>query len=258
LSTDYHAFAAFADDLAEAARAVTTRHFRTSVAANVKADASPVTIADQETEALIREKIESAYPDHGIFGEEYGAVRTDAEFVWVLDPIDGTKSFVTGQPLFGTLIGLLHAGRAVVGVIDMPALHERWVGTSGAATTFNGAPVRTRACPDLANAWMCVTSPQMFEGPQVPRFEALRDASHYTLYGGDCQGYGLIASGWADVVCEASMSPYDYVALVPVVEGAGGTMSDWSGRPLGLTGDGSVLAVGDPALHNQALEILGR
>ena len=100
MSTDYHAFAAFADDLAEAARAVTTRHFRTAVATNVKADASPVTIADQETEALIREKIESAYPDHGIFGEEYGAVRTDAEFVWVLDPIDGTKSFVTGQPLF--------------------------------------------------------------------------------------------------------------------------------------------------------------
>ena len=121
---------------------------------------------------------------------------------------------------------------------------------------FNGTPVRARACPDLANAWMYVTSPQMFKGPQVPRFEALRDASRYTLYGGDCEGYGLVASGWADVVCEASMSPYDYIALVPVVEGAGGTMSDWSGRPLGLEGDGSVLAVGDPALHGQVLEIL--
>ena len=257
MSADYHALAAFADELAEAARAVTTKYFRTDVDADVKADASPVTIADQETEALIREKIEATYPDHGIYGEEYGAVRTNAEFVWVLDPIDGTKSFITGKPMFGTLIGLLHAGRAVVGVIDMPALGERWIGKSGAATMFNGTPVRARACPDLANAWMYVTSPQMFKGPQVPRFEALRDASRYTLYGGDCEGYGLVASGWADVVCEASMSPYDYIAIVPVVEGAGGTMSDWSGRPLGLEGDGSVLAVGDPALHGQVLEILG-
>ena len=256
MSADYHALAAFADELAEAARAVTTKYFRTNVDADVKADASPVTIADQETEALIRQKIEATYPDHGIYGEEYGAVRTNAEFVWVLDPIDGTKSFITGKPMFGTLIGLLHAGRAVVGVIDMPALHERWIGKSGAATMFNGTPVRARVCPDLANAWMYVTSPQMFKGPQVPRFEALRDASRYTLYGGDCEGYGLVASGWADVVCEASMSPYDYIALVPVVEGAGGTMSDWSGRPLGLEGDGSVLAVGDPALQGQVLEIL--
>ena len=257
MSADYHALAAFADELAEAARAVTTKYFRTDVDAEVKSDASPVTIADQETEALIRQKIEATYPDHGIYGEEYGAVRTDAEFVWVLDPIDGTKSFITGKPMFGTLIGLLHAGRAVVGVIDMPALHERWIGKSGGATIFNGTPVRARVCPDLANAWMYVTSPQMFKGPQVPRFEALRDASRYTLYGGDCEGYGLVASGWADIVCEASMSPYDYIALVPVVEGAGGTMSDWSGRPLGLEGDGSVLAVGDPALHVQVLEILG-
>ena len=257
MSADYQALAAFAGELAEAARTVTNKYFRTAVAAEVKADKSPVTIADQETEALIREKIETAYPDHGIYGEEYGAVRTEAEFVWVLDPIDGTKSFITGKPMFGTLIGLLHAGRAVVGVIDMPALRERWIGNSGGATIFNGTPVRARSCPDLANAWMYVTSPQMFKGPQVARFEALRDASHYTMYGGDCEGYGLVASGWADVVCEASMSPYDYVALVPVVEGAGGAMSDWSGRPLGLEGDGSVLAVGDPALHGQILEILG-
>ena len=116
MSADYHALAAFADELAEAARAVTTKYFRTDVDADVKADASPVTIADQETEALIRQKIEATYPDHGIYGEEYGAVRTNAEFVWVLDPIDGTKSFITGKPMFGTLIGLLHAGRPVVGV----------------------------------------------------------------------------------------------------------------------------------------------
>lgn len=256
MNADLDSLAAFANGLADAARAVTLKYFRTAIPADIKADASPVTVADQETEALIRERIEAAYPDHGIYGEEYGAVRTDAEYVWVLDPIDGTRSFVTGKPLFGTLIGLMHRERAVVGIIDMPALDERWAGKSGAPTTFDGAAVRTRACSDITEAWMYATSPQMFKGPQTPRFETLRDTCRHTLYGGDCQGYGLVASGWADVVCEASMSPYDYVALAPVVEGAGGKISDWAGRPLGLDGDGTVLAVGDPALHGPITEVL--
>lgn len=252
---------AFAASLADAARPITRAYFRTPVEAEVKDDESPVSIADKEAEARIRELIEAEYPDHGIYGEEYGSVRTDAEFVWVIDPIDGTKSFLTGKPLFGTLIGLVHnpsGGRAVCGVIDMPALEERWVGAKGRPTTFNGQPVTTRACDALAKAWMLVTSPDMFLGDNEPAFRNLKDRVQFLRWGTDCMGYGLLASGFADVVCEAKMSPYDYIALVPVVEGAGGAMSDWNGNPLGLEGDGTVLAVGDTRLHGPALDALKR
>lgn len=250
----------FAAELADAARPITRAYFRTPVEAEVKDDASPVSVADREAEARIREMIEAAYPEHGIYGEEYGAVRTDAEFIWVIDPIDGTKSFLVGKPLFGTLIGLLHngaeGGRAVAGVIDMPALDERWVGAKGHPTTFNGTPVRTRDCAELAKAWMLVTSPDMFLGDNEPAFKRLKGEVQFLRWGTDCMGYGLLASGFADVVCEAKMSPYDYVALVPVVEGAGGVMSDWHGNPLGLDNDGTVLACGDARLHEPAMKVL--
>lgn len=256
MSDELESLAAFAEGLADAARGVSLKYFRTAVAADAKADASPVTIADRETETQLREMIEAEHPDHGIFGEEHGSVRTDAEYVWVLDPIDGTQSFVTGKPLFGTLIGLLHGGRAVLGIMDMPALGERWVGAAGRPTTFNGDAVGTRPCPALDRAWLYATSPQMFTDDHFPGFEALRGATRRTIYGAECQAYGLLANGWVDVVCEDTMGAYDYVALAPIVEGAGGVMTDWSGRPLGLDGDGTVLAVGDPALHGAVMEIL--
>ncbi|MEK9725609.1 MAG: histidinol-phosphatase [Rhodospirillaceae bacterium] len=257
MTADLEAFAAFAEELADAARAVSLNYFRTAVPADVKADASPVTVADREVEALLRERIEARFPEHGIYGEEHGAVRLDAEYVWVIDPIDGTKAFITGKPLFGTLIGLTRRGRAAMGVVDMPALGERWVGVDGRPTRFGADVARTRACPRLADAWLYATSPQMFEGARVGRFEALRDACRHAVYGGDCHGYGLLASGWVDVVCEASMSPYDYIALAPVIAGAGGVVTDWAGRPLGLEGDGTVIAVGDPARQAEILDILG-
>lgn len=257
MTADLSRLTAFAEDLADAAREVSLKYFRTAVAADAKADASPVTIADRETETRLRDMIEAAYPDHGIFGEEHGSVRTDAEHVWVLDPIDGTQSFVTGKPLFGTLIGLLHRERAVMGVMDMPALGERWIGMDGAPTTFNGAAAQVRDCPTLSDAWLYATSPQMFTEAHFPRFEDLRAATRRTVYGAECQAYGLLANGWVDVVCEDTMGPYDYVALAPIVEGAGGAMTDWSGRPLNLDGDGTVLAVGDKRLHGPAMDILG-
>jgi len=256
LSAHLESLAGFAETLAEAAAEVSLKYFRTPVAADAKADLSPVTIADRETETRLREMIEAAYPEHGIFGEEHGSVRTNAEYVWVLDPIDGTQSFVTGKPLFGTLIGLLHQEKAVMGVMDMPALRERWVGIDGRPTTFNGEALRSRECADLGQAWLYSTSPQMFTGTHFPRFEALRHATRRTVYGAECQAYGLLANGWVDVVCEDTMGPYDYVALAPIVEGAGGVMTDWSGRPLNLDGDGTVLAVGDPSLHGAVMDIL--
>jgi inositol-phosphate phosphatase/L-galactose 1-phosphate phosphatase/histidinol-phosphatase len=246
-----------AEQLADAARLVIMRAFRASaLAIDAKADNSPVTVADRETEAVMRRLIEEAFPDHGIVGEEYREVRRDAEWVWVLDPIDGTKSFVTGKPLFGTLIALLHERRPVIGVIDMPALGERWLGAAGRATTFNGCEARCRGGAALAGAWLYATSPQMLRGGDADAFQRLGAGCRACVYGADCYAYGLVANGTVDIVCEASMQPYDYCALVPVVTGAGGTITDWGGAPLTLASDGRVLAAGDPSLHAAAREVL--
>lgn len=246
-----------AERMADAARPVVLRSFRTpALAVEAKADDTPVTIADREAEAVLRRMIESAFPDHGIVGEEHGIIRGEADFVWVLDPIDGTKSFVTGKPLFGTLIALLREGRPVIGVIDMPALGERWVGAEGQPTTFNGRPARCRTCPALSDGWLYATSPAMFSSGDLPAFERLGARCRATLFGADCYAYGLLASGTVDVVCEASMQPYDYCALVPVIAGAGGVITDWNGAPLGLASDGRVLAAGDPRVHAAAREVL--
>ncbi|MBT3237188.1 MAG: histidinol-phosphatase [Rhodospirillaceae bacterium] len=241
---------------ADAAGEVARKYFRSSFDVEKKDDESPVTIADREAETVIRDIIEEVFPEHGIFGEEHGNVRTDAEYVWTLDPIDGTQSFVTGRPLFGTLIALLHSNRPVLGIIDMPALGERWIGADGIAATFNGTAVTTRDCTDMGNAWLSTTSPQMFEGDDAVRFETLRQKVWRTQYGSDCYAYGLLANAGLDLVVEASMQPYDYCALVPVIEGAGGVITDWQGQPLGMNSDGRVLAAGNAPLHTAAMNIL--
>ena len=205
------------------------KYFRTGIGFQAKADDSPVTLADREAETALRDIITETCPDHGIVGEEHGTEGADAEYVWVLDPIDGTQSFFTGKPLFGTLIALLKDGVPVLGVMDMPALDERWVGAAGRPTTFNGAEVTTKACTEMGHAWLYATSPQMFKGANFSRFEALRGQARRTIYGAECHAYGLLACGWVDIVCEDTMEPYDWAALVPIVEGAGGVMSDWKG-----------------------------
>ncbi|MCW5699066.1 MAG: histidinol-phosphatase [Rhodospirillales bacterium] len=245
-----------AERMADSARPITLGYFRGDLVVEDKADASPVTVADRDVEAAMRQLIESMFPDHGIYGEEHGQVRLDAEYVWVLDPIDGTKSFITGKPLFGTLIALLRDGKPVLGVIDMPALDERWVGAENRPTTFNGRIVETRRRGDLAHAWLCATSPHMFVGGDADAFERLRIQCRDAIYGADCYAYGLIANGTVDVVCEASTQPYDYCAVVPVITGAGGVATDWQGKALGLSSDGRVLAAGDPNLHASAMAAL--
>ncbi len=238
--------------MADAVRPLVRKHFRSGLSHEVKPDASPVTAADREAETVIRDMIGAAFPEHGIFGEEFGRVNEGAPFVWVIDPIDGTKSFVTGKPLFGTLIALLRDGEPILGLIEMPALGERWVGRVGFGTTFNGAPVRTRPCEDLASAWLYATSPAMFQGGDAPAYDRLQSACYAAVYGADCYAYGLLANGTVDLVCEARMQPYDYCALVPVVAGAGGVITDWAGAPLGLASDGRVLAGGSAAVHAEA------
>jgi inositol-phosphate phosphatase/L-galactose 1-phosphate phosphatase/histidinol-phosphatase len=247
---------AFAERMADASGEVLRRYFRKDLRFDDKADSTPVTAADREVEKLLRAMIEAQHPDHGIVGEEFGAVREDAETVWVLDPIDGTGGFVTGKPLFGTLIGCLHNGLPVAGVIDHPALNERWVGGEGVPTTFNGKRVRVRPCARISDAMLYATTPHMFVGGDAYAFEALCEAVKRPQYGADCYAYGLLASGFVDLVVEASMKPSDYCALAPVVEAAGGIMTDWDGRPLGLNSDGRVIAAGDERIHARALKIL--
>jgi histidinol phosphatase-like enzyme (inositol monophosphatase family) len=256
-SSDPAAFLPFANALADAARAITQKYWRQPVAVDHKADDSPVTIADREIESRLRAMIAEAFPEHGIEGEEFGAAGTDRAFVWHLDPIDGTKAFISGRPLFGTLIALAHEGVPVLGVIDHAVMDERWVGLRGAPTTWNGRAIQTRPCSRLDQAILALTHPDMFVAPEERAgFAAVDDAVRLTVFGGDCYNYGLLAQGFIDLVLEASLDIHDFMALVPVIEGAGGVMTDWQGAPLGRGSAGRVLAAGDPTLHSQTLALL--
>jgi inositol-phosphate phosphatase/L-galactose 1-phosphate phosphatase/histidinol-phosphatase len=241
---------------ANLSRPILRRYFRSGVDIVRKGDESPVTRADREAEAAIRQLLAREVPEHGIIGEEHGNERTEADYVWVLDPLDGTRAFVVGKPTFGTLIALIYKGRPILGLIDMPILGEQWVGAAGHPTTFNGSPAHTRACAQLSEAWINTTTPEMFKGRQVQAFARVRDASAGCNYGGDCYGYALIASGCLDLTIEASMQTYDFMALAPVIEGAGGRITDWSGAALTLHGDGTVLAAGDARVHAEAVSLL--
>ncbi len=248
-------FITLAGVLADAAGVIVRKHFRTGIKVLGKADSSPVTIADRKAETRMRQIIARKYPAHGILGEEYGADRIDAEYVWVLDPIDGTKSFICGIPLFGTLIALVHRGRPILGIIDQPVIHERWVGAIGRPTRFCGKIVTTRACKKLADATLFATSPYMF-GDKGDSFERLRKSVKLPRYGSDCYAYGQLASGNIDIVVEGGLKPHDYLAQVPIIGGAGGILTDWEGRPLGLHSGPRICAAGDRKMHREALRVL--
>jgi len=249
-------FLALAADLADAAGEAIRPYFRQPLAVTDKPDLSPVTAADRAAETAMRQLIAARFPDHGIIGEEFGQEREDAEFVWVLDPIDGTKSFISGVPLFGTLIALTRHGRPILGIIDQPISRERWIGAAGRATTFNGNPVRCRPCAALAAAAVFSTSPDMFKGRDAAAYGRVAAAAKLVRFGADCYAYGLLALGFIDLVIESSLKPYDFSAMVPVVEGAGGIATDWQSAPLSLASDGRVLVAGDRAAHRQALALL--
>ena len=211
---------------------------------------------DRLRHAAERRLIAESFPSHGIIGEEFGEHAADAEYVWVLDPIDGTKSFISGVPLFGTLIALTYRGAPILGVIDQPIQRERWVGATGRKTTLNGKPVSTRACRSLVEATLYATSPDMFTQPNAKPFERLRGQVKLARFGADCYAYALLASGFIDLVVEANLKPYDYCALAPVIAGAGGVITDWSGKALSLHSDGRVVASGDKGLAKKARAVL--
>lgn len=248
---------ALAGLLADAAGAAIRPFFRARLDIETKPDRSPVTQADRAAEAVIRHLLAQHAPADGIIGEEYGNEREGADRVWVLDPIDGTRAFIGGRPIFGTLIALIEDGRPVLGVIDQPIAGERWIGSVGSPTLFQGAVARTRACPALDRALLATTAPWLFDTAGEAWFDRLRARCRDTLLGGDCYNYGLLASGHVDLVVEQGLKLFDFAALVPVVEGAGGQMCDWRGRPLDRDSVGEVVAAGDPALVEQALALLG-
>jgi inositol-phosphate phosphatase/L-galactose 1-phosphate phosphatase/histidinol-phosphatase len=253
---DADGYLSFAAELADTVRPIVLSYFRTPLDVISKPDASPVTIADRTVELHLRERIEARYPDHGIIGEEIGVKRGNT-FTWIIDPIDGTKSFITGFPLFGTLISLTYEEKPFCGLIDVPATGERWMAKPG-LTLFGSRLVHTSACETIADARFYTTSPDMFANEDAEVFERLSKSANLRRFGGDCYIYGLLASGHCDIVLEMGLQPYDYMALVPIVQGAGGCITDWKGRPLSIHSEGRVLAAATPKLHAEALALINR
>jgi histidinol phosphatase-like enzyme (inositol monophosphatase family) len=244
--------------LADAAGEVIRPYFRNGVDHERKDDATPVTLADREAEAAMRKLLKAEVPQDGVSGEEFGSEPGRSGRQWVLDPIDGTTAFLAGRPIFGTLIALVVEGFPVLGIIDQPVLRERWLGVTGRQTTLNGTPAQTRACRELSAATLATTGPHYFDDHAGAHFMALAAKTDHKrmVMGGDCYNYAMLASGHIDIVCEAGLKLHDFAALVPVVEGAGGTMCDWTGEPLHAGSDGHVLALGDPARLEDVIEAL--
>ncbi|WP_375740166.1 inositol monophosphatase family protein [Pseudomonas boanensis] len=245
-----------AQEMADEARTIIKRYFRTRPAVDAKGDASPVTIADREVERMMRERIEASFPDHGIKGEEFAHRNPQAEWCWHLDPIDGTKSFLSGSLCFGTQIALSHHGEPVLGLIDQPITGERWLASTCRSSVLNDQPIRTSACTELATAVLYTSDPACLQPGQVAAFERLRQAISVTRYSHDCYAAGLLALGQIDLLVEANVYPYDIAAQIPVIEGAGGIVTDWQGNPLQLDGRVNVLAAANAALHAKALAML--
>ena len=242
--------------LADAARPIARRHFRRPLDVETKADMSPVTAADREVEAAMRRVLATMAPDDGIFGEEEGASRLDAETVWVIDPIDGTRTFVAGLPLFGTLVAAAQGGVPVLGVVEMPAIEERYVGAQGRGATLDGRPLRTSGQERIDDTVLCLAPHPPMDAATKDGFARLVGRGRIVLGGHDCYAYARLAAGSIDAVVETGLKPYDYMALVPVIEAAGGCITDWQGRPLGFESDGRVAAAANPPLHAALLGLL--
>ncbi len=246
----------FAQSLADASGKVIAPYFRSNTGVIDKADDSPVTVADKNAEAAMRKLIEEKYPDHGIFGEEHGVKEGNGSDMWVLDPIDGTRSFICGAPWFGTLIAYLENNSPVIGVLDVPMMKERWVGTPD-GTTYNGKPCQVRTGVGLDEASLFTTDTDLFDADQRVAFDRVKDIAKCVRYGTDCYAYALLASGQIDVVIEAGLQPYDAMALVPVIKGAGGIVTGWDGSEVTLDWDGRIVASASEELHEKVLSVLG-
>ena len=246
----------FAIALAAQSRQIMSGALLARPSVELKPDSSYVTDTDKDIERALRTLIQTQFPTHGILGEEYGAQNADAEYVWVLDPIDGTAAFVAGLPVFGTLIALLHEGVPVIGVIDHLMTNDRWVGALGQPTTHNGTAVNTRQCPSPAQAMLAVSNPDFFSAEEQPLYERIRSRTQWRIYGGSCFSYGLLASGRIDMCIDSALDIYDFAPFVPILAGAGGIVTDWQGKAIDMHSGPQILAAGDPARHAEALALL--
>lgn len=249
-------FVEFAHRLADASGGIIRPYFEALPEIENKADKTPVTAADREAEAAMRALIEKEFPDHAILGEEAGHTKTISEYTWVLDPIDGTKAFISGRKEWGTLIALCRDGMPILGLLDQPVTAERWAATQGSEALFNGKKIQGRAGIALNEAELSTTSVNYFTPEQAKQVVKLAQAVKRTVQDGDCYAYGLLARGARDIVIDAGLKPYDILALVPIIEAAGGKITAWDGSPLSLTNFATALAAGDTKLHAEALGYL--
>lgn len=252
---DFRAFAASAELMLDASGDLIRKIGQKPFDTMLKDDGSPVTDVDQAAEDCIREIILKNHPDHGIMGEERGATNADRELVWTIDPIDGTLPFLAGFPVFGTLLSLMQNGTPILGVIDMPMTRERWIGWQGAVTTRNGEEVHTRSCSELSQALMSTSNPDFYSPEDRPYLDRMIAATKLNVYGGSCMAYAQIATGRIDIGFDVGFDIHDYLALVPVIEGAGGIVTDWQGGRLSKISGDRLVACGDKRLHEKALEI---
>lgn len=242
-------------EISAAAEPIPLRYFRSALAIEDKADASPVTVADRETEARIRDELAARFPDHGIFGEEFGRSETQSPFTWIVDPIDGTRSFICGLPLFGMLLGVLEDAEPVAGVIRMPALGEVYAGSRDGGATMNGAPIHCGA-RSIDESYVFINEANLMVEPDLERLKRLMQIGRDYRFFNDCYAFALLAAGKIDAVVDTGLQPYDYLPVVPVIEAAGGVVSDWQGAPLALDSDGTVIAAATVELHQELLGIL--
>ncbi len=251
----------FANHLADISTAIAQKYFRTQNGEVTKEDDSPVTRADREIEQAIRQEIEKKFPTHGIIGEEFSNKNIDADFVWILDPIDGTSSFIIGRPIFGTLIALTHKGKSLLGIMNQPITGERWIGVTGQGAWFNSKKIQTRNCREVSDAVMASSSSFYFQNGDEEILKRISSATKYQkiggiIYGGDCYSYASLASGFIDVVLDPGLKVYDYAALVPIIEMAGGVVSDWQGNDLNLKSNVKLLASANAELHQKMLKLI--
>jgi inositol-phosphate phosphatase/L-galactose 1-phosphate phosphatase/histidinol-phosphatase len=256
---DASRYLALAHRLADAASGIIRPYFRADLEIETKADDSPVTIADREAERAMRAIIEAECPEHGIRGEEFPEKTGAGEWHWYLDPIDGTKLFITGIPLFGTLIGLAHNGKPVLGIMDQPITGERWVGAMDGTASLNGQEIRTSDNEDLAKARLFTTSTTYYDAKQLENFKRLSGTASLTRMGMDCYAFAMLATGFVDLVTEGYFNEWDIAALIPIIENAGGVVTDWDGNPLRFEGQVAIpssIAAANPAIHAKALAVL--
>ena len=249
-------FISFANTLADKSSEIIMQYFRRRFSIETKEDSTPVTIADKNSEEKIRELIKQTYPSHGIVGEEYEDINLDSEFIWVIDPIDGTQSFIAGHKDFGTLIALLQNNKPILGIINCPAHQERWIGLHNQPTTLNGNVVSTSNVQKIKDGY-AFTSGLYFKDDKFKKeFHKIIQQAKYYRFGGDCYMYGMLASGLIDIVIEDTLKIHDYMALIPVINGAGGIISDKNNNAITLESDGSFVATANIALHKEVAEIL--